>query len=291
MKIINGQTVLITGASGGLGTYLTKAFAGLGLKLGLVAYPGEDLERLRQTVAKNGIKALAIPADLRDDAQRRSVVDLVTRELGGVDILINNAGIEFTLPYHELSEENICDVLSVNLQASMIMTRLVLPRMLERKSGHIVNISSLAGRCGPAFQEPYSATKAGLIAFTSSFRATYRHSGISASVITPGFVETGIYANLKERSGCVAPALFGTSSPEKVVSAVLRAIERDVPEFIINPIPVRPLLMLNLVLPAVGEWVTDKLGANKFFARVVEAQKRLAKAAPEKVTDAITTAP
>lgn len=289
MKITSGQTVLITGASGGLGTYLTKAFAGLGVKLGLVAYPGEELERLRQTVAKNGIKALAIPSDLRDKAQRRSAIDLITRELGGIDILINNAGIEFTLPYDELSEDNICDVLSVNLEAAMIMTRLVLPLMLERRSGHIVNISSLAGRCGPAFQEPYSATKAGLIAFTSSFRATYRHTGISASVITPGFVETGIYTHLKERSGCSAPALFGTSTPETVIKAVLRAIERDVPEIIINPIPVRPLLMLNLVLPSLGEWVTEKLGANKFFGRVVEAQKRLEKGTREKETSTVKT--
>lgn len=290
MKIIEGQTVLITGASGGLGTYLTKAFAGLGARLGLVAYPGEELEKLRQTVAESGIKAVAIPSDLRESSQRRLAVDLVTRELGGIDILINNAGVEFTLPYDELSEENICDVLSVNLEASMIMTRLVLPRMLELKRGHIVNISSLAGRCGPAFQEPYSATKAGLIAFTSSLRATYRHFGVSASVITPGFVETGIYANLKERSGCSAPALFGTSSPETVVRAVLRAIERDIPEIIINPIPVRPLLMLNLVCPSLGEWVTEKLGANKFFGRVVEAQRRVAKPAPRQTESAVKTA-
>jgi short-subunit dehydrogenase len=274
MKIIAGQTIVITGASGGLGTYLSKAFAAVGAKLALVAYPGEDLQKLRQSISQNGVPALALPSDLRDGAQRRSLVELITKELGPIDILINNAGVEFTCPYHELSEENICDVLTVNLEASMIMARLVLPQMLERKRGHVVNVSSLAGRCGPAFQEPYAATKAGLIAFTSSFRSTYRNLGVSASVITPGFIETGIYSNLVAKSGCTAPALFGTSSPESVVRAVFRSIERDIPEIIINPIPVRPLLMLNLLLPSLGEWVTEQLGANRFFGRVVEAQKQ-----------------
>jgi short-subunit dehydrogenase len=287
MKIESGQTVVLTGASGGLGTYLSKAFGDRGIKLALVAYPGAELEQLRKDISKGGIKALALPSDLRDPAQRRAVVALVTKELGEIDILINNAGVEFTAPYHELSEENICDVLRVNLEASMIMARLVLPTMLRRKRGHIVNISSLAGRCGPAFQEPYAASKAGLIAFTSSFRSTYRREGVSASVITPGFVETGIYTKLKSTSGCSAPALFGTSAPEKVVRSVFRAIERDIPEIIINPVPVRPLLILNTLFPTVGEWVTEKLGANKFFGRVVEAHKKAATSQPNRTESVV----
>ncbi len=279
MRITPGQTVLITGASGGLGTYITEAFAQQGAKLALVAYPGGELEELRQKVTRRGVTAIALPSDLRDPAQRRTVVEEVEQRLGEIDILINNAGIEFTAPYVELSEENIREVIAVNLEAAMVLARLVLPGMIRRGGGHVVNISSLAGRSGPAFQEPYAATKAGLIAFTASFRGTNRGFGVSASVITPGFVEAGIYANLKARSGCSAPAVFGTSRPETVVRAVFKAIEKDLPEIIINPIPVRPLLILNLVFPSLGEWVTEQLGANRFFARVVEAQKK--KASPE----------
>jgi len=146
--------------------------------------------------------------------------------------------------------------------------------MLERKRGHIVNISSLAGKSGPAFQEPYAATKAGLIAFTSSLRATYRGSGVSASVIVPGFVETGIYTKLKTKSGCSAPAFLGTSPPEAIPRAVIRAIQKDLPEIIVNPLPVRPLLAFTSLFPSLGEWVIDKIGTNDFFRRVVEAQKR-----------------
>ncbi|MCX8091252.1 MAG: SDR family oxidoreductase [Verrucomicrobiae bacterium] len=273
MKLLPGQTVLLTGASGGLGTHITHALAERGVKLALVAHPGVDLEKLRQEVAARGVRAVAYQCDLRDAAQRRHLAQQVEADLGPVDVLINNAGVEHTAPYHELSEADIDDVLKVNLEAPMMLTRLVLPGMLARRRGHIVNMSSLAGKSGPAFQEPYAATKAGLIAFTSSLRATYRGSGVSASVIVPGFVEAGIYASLKAQSGCAAPALLGTSRPETVAQAVIRAIERDTPEVIINPMPVRPLLVLTIFCPRAGAWLANKLGANDFFRRVVQVKR------------------
>jgi short-subunit dehydrogenase len=113
-----------------------------------------------------------------------------------------------------------------------------------------------------------------LIAFNASFRATYRGSGVSSSVITPGFVEAGIYSKLKATSGYSAPASFGVSSPAKVARAVIRAIEKNVPEIIINPIPIRPMIVLSLFCPSAGEWLIEKLGATAFFARVAEAQKK-----------------
>jgi len=194
--------------------------------------------------------------------------------LGEIDILVNNAGVEFTSAYHELSEAQILEILSVNLEAALILTRLVLPGMLQRKTGHIVHISSLAGRAGPGYQEVYSATKAGLIAFNASFRATYRGSGVSSSVITPGFVEAGIYSKLKATGGHPAPVSFGVSAPEKIARAVIRAIENNIPEIIINPIPIRPMLVLSLYWPSAAEWLIEKLGATAFFAHVAEAQKK-----------------
>jgi hypothetical protein len=274
MKISAGQTVLITGAPGGLGTYITEAFADRGVKLGLVAYPGAELELLRDKLEKRGVKTLALACDLRDRAQQHQVFERVRKELGEIDILVNNAGVEFTSAYHDLSEDQILEILSVNLEAALILTRLVLPDMLRRKSGHVVHISSLAGRAGPGYQEVYSATKAGLIAFNASFRATYRGSGISSSVITPGFVEAGIYSKLKATGGHPAPASFGVSSPIKVSRAVIRAIENNIPEIIINPLPIRPMLVLSLYCPSVAEWVIEKLGATAFFAHVADAQKK-----------------
>jgi short-subunit dehydrogenase len=275
MKIQAGQTVILTGASGGLGVFMARALADFKIKLALVAHPGAGLDAVSEDAKRRGAQTLVLSSDLRDPAQRRSVVEEVKTKFGGIDILINNAGVEFTAPYHELSEENLREIINVNLEAAMVLTRLVLPEMLKRGNGHIVNISSLAGKAGPAFQEPYAATKAGLIAFTFSLRATYRKTGVSASVIVPGFVEAGIYAKLKEKSGCSAPALLGSSSPQAVARAAIRAIEKNLPEVIVNPIPVRPLFAVTAMLPSLGEWMIEKTGGHDFFRRVVEARKRL----------------
>jgi short-subunit dehydrogenase len=274
MRILAGQTVLLTGASGGLGTYMAQAFAARKVKLALVAHPGIDLEGLRKSFADGGAQAVAITSDLRDPVQRREMLAAVRSRLGPIDILVNGAGVEFNSAYHELSEGQIGEVLSVNLEAPMILSRLVLPEMLERRQGHIVNISSLAGKSGPAFQEPYAASKAGLVAFTQSLRATYRGSGVSASVIVPAFVEAGIYARLKAKSGCAAPALLTGCSPEQVAQAVLRSIEGDVPEIIVNRYPIRPVLALSALSPRLGDWITARMGVNDFFRRAAEAEKR-----------------
>lgn len=268
MEVTRGQTALLTGATGGLGTFIAQALAQRGVNLALVAFPGVELEGLRISLEKHRIKAAIWVTDLRDAVQRRQMVEDVRRTFGELDFLINNAGVEFTAWYHELSEQNLRDILTINLEAPMELTRLVLPEMLRRRRGHIVNISSLAGKSGPAFQEPYAATKAALVAFTSSLRATYRGTGVSASVVTPGFVEAGIYADLKSRSGCSAPPLLGTSKPEAVAKAVLQVIEQDKLEKIVNPLPVRPLLALSALFPGFGEWVANRTGANDFFRKV-----------------------
>jgi NAD(P)-dependent dehydrogenase (short-subunit alcohol dehydrogenase family) len=207
MRILPDQTVLLTGANGGLGVYMARAFAALRVKQALVAYPGIGLLELEREIEFGGNRALSLTADLRDPEQRRAVIERVSKELGPIDILVNNAGVEFTMRYEEMDESQIRDVISVNLEAAMILARLVLPQMLARKQGHIINISSVAGKAGPAFQEPYAATKAALLGFTSSLRASYKGTGVSASAIVPAFVEAGIYTRLRARSGRSAPAL------------------------------------------------------------------------------------
>jgi short-subunit dehydrogenase len=274
MRIQAGQTVVLTGASGGLGTYMAQAFAERKVNLALVAHPGIDLEGLRKSFADGGARTVAVTSDLRDPVQRREMLAAVRSQLGPIDILVNNAGVEFNSAYHELSEAQIGEVLSVNLEAPMILSRLVLPEMLGRRQGHIVSISSLAGKSGPAFQEPYAATKAGLVAFTQSLRGTYRDSGVSASVIVPAFVEAGIYARLKAKSGCAAPALLTGCSPEQVAEAVLRSIENDVPEIIVNRYPIRPVLALSALSPRLGDWINARMGVNDFFRQAAEVEKR-----------------
>lgn len=277
MKELRGRTAILTGASGGLGSFIASALARAGMDLVLVAFPGAGLDELRLTVTKEGVKAIVLNLDLRDPGQRQRVVSAAVEEFGGVDVLVNNAGVESSSFYHELSEADIRDVLSINLEAPMMLTRAVLPEMVHRKRGHVVNITSLAGKFGPGFQEVYVASKAALTAFTYSLRGTYRGTGVSASVVCPSFVEAGIYSRIKKRIGRPAPGLLGASvcSPELVGRAVVRAIRRDLPEVFVSRFPVRPILAIYALSPSFGTWITDKvLGANDFFKKVAEAEKK-----------------
>lgn len=274
MKDLAGRTAILTGANGGLGTYLAGALADAGMNLVLVAYPGNGLKEITRHAEQRGVKAVTLVADLRIGAQREQVVELARTAFGGADLLVNNAGVEYSAVFHELPEASVREVLNVNLEAPMMLTHRVLPGMLERRRGHVVNISSLAGKSGPGYQEPYAATKAGLVAFTSSLRATYRGTGVSASVVCPGFVETGIYARIRARTGRDAPLLLAPCAPERVTRAVLRAVRRDQPEVIVSRYPVLPLLVLTTLSPRLGAWVTARIGTHDFFRAVVEADRR-----------------
>lgn len=273
MRVQAGDTILLTGASGGLGEFIARAFARFQVRLVLVDFPAAGLDAVRHAIQTAGSEAVELSFDLRQPHQRVALVEEVHRRFGRIDVLVNNAGVEFTCPYHQLSEAQVQDVIDVNLTAPMMLARLCLPGMLKRGSGHIVSISSLAGKSGPALQEPYAATKAALVAFTLSLRASYRSSGVSASTVVPGFVEAGIYARLKQRSGCSAPALLTGCSGQDVADAVLRAIQKDIPEIIVNRYPIRLALALSALSPRLGEWITARIGVHDFFRRVYQANR------------------
>ncbi len=257
------------------------------MNLTLVAFPGTELESVRSAVEKIGVRAITMELDLRDPEQRQRVVSTTLAQFGSIDVLVNNAGVETSAVYHELSEADIENILAVNLLAPMMLTRAVVPEMLRRGRGHIVNMASLAGKFGAGFQEAYSVSKAGVTAFTYSLRGTYRGTGVSASVVCPGFVEAGIYARIKAAVGRPAPGLLGAavSSPERVARAVVRVIRRDRPEVFVSTVPVRPFLALFPISPALACWVTDNiLGIHDFFKSVAAAnppRPRLPGEAPE----------
>ena len=272
MTILRGRNAILTGANGGLGSHIAEALIAEGVNLFLVGFLHPGLETLASRAREGGCKAGVIAADLRDAKQRERIVVEAEQALGPIDLLINNAGVEYTCLYHELSVARIDEVLGVNLYASMMLAHRLLPGMLERGVGHIVSMSSLAGKSGPAFQEPYAASKAGLTAFTYSLRATYRKQGVSASVIAPGFVEAGIYSRLKARLGKSAPFALGAVGPHRVAHAVVRAIRKDLPEVVISRFPIWPVLAMLAVAPRLGLWVVARLGTHEFFRQAAASE-------------------
>lgn len=274
MHELSSRTALITGASRGIGIHIARALADEGMSLALAARSAGALDAVAAELRGSGARTrvVPIPTDLESDSQIENLVASADRELGAIDVLVNNAGIAHTSRFHRIDARELEREIRVDLLAPMLLARRVLPGMLERGRGHVVNISSVAGKSGPPFDAGYGASKAGLISFTESLRQEYRGTGVSASVICPGYVEeAGIYHELQASTGATASSLLGTSSPDSVASAVVRAIRNDTPEIIVNRLPVRPLSALAELSPALGERLIRLLGAYRPFRQAVEA--------------------
>lgn len=269
MTRIAGSVALVTGASYGLGEMISRQLAQRGARVALVARSRDALDRIAADLRAAGAAVAVIPVDLaeRDAAER--VTEAAARELGHVDILINNAGIEHTLPYQDYEESELDRILDVNVRTPLHLVRLVLPGMLERKRGHIVNMASLAGIAAPAYHEAYSASKAALIAFSNSLRSSVRGSGVGVSVVVPGFVsQAGMHERMKKRAGVKTPVLAGAVPAEKVVDAVLRAIDRDLNEVLVTPFTTTLMTKTLGQAKDFSAWVQRVGGVTEMYRRV-----------------------
>lgn len=274
MRDLKGVTALLTGASKGIGPYIARALASEGMNLILAARSGTELGKVASELSAAGVKVLAVPTDVAEREDLKKCVALGTREVGPIAVLVNNAGIERVSAYETLPIEELEQMIRVNLTGPMLLTQLVLPGMLSRRRGHIVNISSISAKVCPPYDEPYVASKAGLVGFTKSLRAEYRRGGVSASAILPGAVETGMFIRTKEESGGRLSKLIGTSSPESVADAVVRAIRNDLPEVLVNPGPTRLLTTLGELVPSLAEWFVHRFGVTDLYKKSAESYAR-----------------
>jgi short-subunit dehydrogenase len=269
MEELRGRNAILTGASRGLGVYIARALAAEGVNLALAARTVAPVEELAQELSATGVRAVAIRADVAVAADRTALLQRAAAELGDIDILVNNAALETNLAFADFSLSEIDEMLNVDLVAPVLLTRELLPQLLERKTGHIVNISSLAGKSATPFNVPYSTAKGGLILFSHSLRAELRGTGVSISVVVPGFVsETGMFASKTQEHGVTAPAIVGTSTPEKVARAVVRVIKSDVLEMIVAPGPMRLSQAFNQVFPEAFAWFVTRIGAMEPFKKM-----------------------
>ena len=271
MKTIRGAHALVTGGSRGLGPYIARALASEGANLTLTARSADSLRRVAEELTGGGTRVQTIAADVCDEGARRGLLEEAESGLGPIDILVNNAGIEAIVSYTDLSPAQIETMVRTNLVAPLILSRLVLDGMIQRGRGHLVMMSSLGGKKGSPYSATYAATKAALIAWTSSLRIELQDSGVSASVICPGFVsEAGMFAVRTQD----APRVLGTSTPEAVAEAVLRAIRRDVFEIIVNPGPIRLGLVFEHLSPRFTRWALEKAGVYDYYRKQAKEEGR-----------------
>jgi short-subunit dehydrogenase len=271
---LRGRNALVTGAGGGLGAYIARALAAEGVNLALTDLPEAPVEGLAAELRSRGVEVQQAPADLADPDERQRVASWAAESIGSLDILVNNAGVEFGGSFTSTTEPELETSVMVNLLAVMDLTRIVLPGMLERERGHVVNIASLAGKIPAPGLTSYSATKHGVVGFTHALRAENFDQPVGFSAICPGFVSrVGMYGRLEHLAP--APRMVGTVPPESVGDAVVRAIRQDLAEVIVNKRPVRPLVLLNGVAPRLAARIGRARSIREFTERVEEARRAL----------------
>ena len=191
---LKNKKIIITGATGGIGNSLVKKFNDLGSIILATGTNEEKLDKLKKSYPK--IQVVKFKLDEHDKIE--SFIDASCKKLDGIDILVNNAGITLDNLSIRLSEENWKKVLDINLTSSFLMCKFAIKKMLKNKFGRIINITSIVGHTGNLGQANYSASKAGIVAFSKSLAIEYAKKNININCVSPGFIQTEMTDKINE---------------------------------------------------------------------------------------------
>jgi short-subunit dehydrogenase len=286
-----GQVVLITGGSRGLGLALAREFARAGCRLVLAARDAQELTRAQQDLTQRGAEVLAVPCDVSDQEQVRSLVDQATQRLGCVDIVVNNAGIIQVGPMSTTTVEDFANAMDVMFWGALYPTLAVLPQMRARRSGHVVNITSIGGMVSVPHLLPYTCAKFAAVGLSEGLRAELGQEGIHVTTVVPGLMRTGSYVQARfqgqqEREftwfalGSTLPLI--SMSAERAARQIVQATQRGAAECILS-LPANilgrvhglcPGTMANL-LSLVNRFLPGTQGAQTTSALGMEVQRRL----------------
>ena len=230
--VLEGKVALVTGANRGIGLAIARRLGQMGARVSICARDQSKLEQSAASLRGDGIETLAIPADITRAEQISFLVQKTQQELGPIDILVNNAGIGAFRPFHEFAEADWDRVLDTNLKSVFLLCRAVAPEMIRRQTGHIVNISSLAGKNTFANGAIYCASKWGLMGLSGSMAEDLRGYGIRVSTICPGSVATEFAGQSKKDP---SKAL----QPDDIAHAVAALVTQSAGSFI-SEVHLRP---------------------------------------------------
>jgi short-subunit dehydrogenase len=260
-----GRKALLTGATGGLGRAIAQALAARGASVALSGRNVEALEVLATELPGDGHRAIA--ADLAEPG----AAEKLAADTGAVDLLVANAGLPGAGRMEDFSAAEVQRALRVNLEAPMLLAQSLYPAMLESGSGHLVFIASLAGKAPSPRSAIYNATKFGLRGFALGLRSDLAPQGVGVSIVSPGFIrEAGMFAE----SGAKSPAGLGTSTPEAVAKATIRAIEADKVEVAVAPARQRFLAHFGLASPGIAVRTASGSAGQKAAAAIADGHSK-----------------
>lgn len=246
---LDGKTLLLTGATGGLGHAIAPALAARGARLVLSSTKPEELERLAAALPGDGHRTT--PANLIETGAPERLIT----EAGELDGFVANAGMGGNGRIDRIDADRVEAVMRLNFEVPILMARAIAPALRERGHGHLVFIASLAAKASTRRHALYAGTKAGLRSFAIGLRDDLGRHGVGVSVVSPGFIrEAGMFA----ASGEKPPMNLGTSAPEEVGAAVVEAIERDRLEVDVAPWRLRAMANFTHRRPAIAERVVRR---------------------------------
>ncbi|MEL7225270.1 MAG: SDR family NAD(P)-dependent oxidoreductase [Cyanobacteria bacterium P01_D01_bin.36] len=271
MKNLANKTVLLTGAAGGIGACIARQLIQAQANIICVGRSADTLHKLvAELAAKNG-QAIAHPFDLKNLALIPTLISDIEQPFGPIDVLINNAAVEKFRAFQDYSLEDIQSMSTTNFLAPMALTQQLLPGMLARNSGHIVNISSGAGKRGAPFNSVYSATKAALINWSEGLRLELTDSEVNVSVVCPGITDTGMFHALET----AAPEQMKITQPETVAEVVIQAILQNQVEVMLDGLTNKVFVALSQLSPQLSDRILHKIGIVETNQNC--AQRQLAK--------------
>lgn len=260
---LRGTVGILTGASRGVGVYLAQRLARAGVNLALAARDEASLEGVADMVRGKGVRAITVATDVTKRSDLQRLVKRTAAELGEVDLLVNNAGIEKYSFFEQTAPNDIDSIIKTNALGPQLLTRYVLPQMIERRKGHIVNIASAAGLTAFPYNTVYSSSKHALVGFSRSLREEMTEYNIGVSVICPSFVrDAGMFQDSK--GGARAPRLAGSVSPVEVAEQTIRAVQKNRPEVIVAPGLTKIIDVLHALAPRLTTSVARRSGAYEF---------------------------
>ena len=227
-KLLAGQNALVTGASRGIGFAIADRLAAMGANLGICARNEAALHDAAGRLRKHGGEVFVMPVDVTKFDEIDRFAREAARAIGAIDILVNNAGVGEFGPFYEQSEGDWDSTLDTNLKSVFLLSRAVAPEMIRRRTGHIINIASLAGKNAFAGGAIYCASKWGLLGLTQCMAEDLRANGIRVSAVCPGSVETEFSPHTgKDASKMLQPgdiahavAMLVTQAPQSFISEI-----------------------------------------------------------------------